>query len=147
MIGIAADVGAGRSRSWIVDSLPGFGWHQNVVRADRLDLASFEDDARDDIKLPLAHGEVTNSAFDPFPDAAVQGADLGHHIRQRKALLLCPSVGHIAGRRHMPAVIAAASVVGELRLIVNLKASFCMEFPATGCLARLAERICRGMFR
>jgi hypothetical protein len=34
MIGIAADIGACRSRGWIVNSLPGFSWHQNVVRAD-----------------------------------------------------------------------------------------------------------------
>ena len=146
MIGIAADVGGGRSRGWVVNGLPGFSRYQNVVRADRLDLASFEDDARDDIKLPLAHGEITNSAFDPFPDATVQRSRFGHHIRQRKALLLCPSVGHIAGRRHMTAVIAAASVVGELGLIVNRKATIRTEFPATGCLARLAERVCRGMF-
>jgi hypothetical protein len=46
----------------------------------------------------------------------------------------------------MTAVIAAASVVGELRLIVNRQAMIRMEFPAPGCLARLAERICRGMF-
>ena len=55
--------------------------------------------------------------FDSFPDAPVQRGGLRDHVAEGEALLLGALVRHVAGGRHVAAVVAGAAVVVELRLV------------------------------
>jgi hypothetical protein len=112
---------------WRVDQLPGVRWHPHSPRANRLRLP-VEKRSREDVDVARRTQRVLACRLlDLTPSFLIEFGRLGGHVGQRERLRFCSFGGHVAGGRHLPAVVAAALVVVELRAVRGRKARLGVE--------------------
>ncbi|MPN22359.1 hypothetical protein SDC9_169742 [bioreactor metagenome] len=107
------------ARAWVKHQLEDSLRHTHMVRADGL-LRATEHRPGDHEHIALGAADIASRVLLYLPPrtAVVLGV-LRHHVGQRKALRLARLGMHIARSRHVPARIARAPVVVELRPITQ----------------------------